>query len=62
MEVHFVIERSTSGALLYKEVNQLGRPIDSPRDGMIGSLYIRKTSEVGKQAPKKIVVTISAEE
>lgn len=61
MKVLLGLERETKGALLYKELDTVTkRPIVSQYDGSIGNLYIRKTSEVGKQMPTIIEVEVKA--
>lgn len=57
MKCAMKFERETKGALLYKEVNESD---NSPRetDYDIGSLYIRKTSTIGKERPALITVEV----
>lgn len=62
MKVQFVLERETKGALLFKEVDAKGKIIESMYDTKIGSLYIRKDSEICLIGPRptKIEVEVRA--
>lgn len=52
MELEFMIEKETKGAIRYQEVVKEG-------DAKIGSFYIRKTAFEGKAAPKRLKVVIN---
>lgn len=58
MKVYMKLERTTKGAVLYREVDAHGRIIQSADEYAIGNLYIRKSSEIGKAAPQSISVQI----
>lgn len=60
MSVCFVKERDTKGAILYKECDDEGKVIETYRDCDIGSIYLRKTSEIGALAPERLVVIVKA--
>lgn len=60
MLVQFTLDRETKGALLFKEVDARGVLISNMYDSKIGSLYIRKSSEIGKTNPKRIEVEVRA--
>lgn len=57
MQVIMKLDRTTPGALLYKEIGDKGQPLDM-RDSAIGSLYIRKASEIGKKHPPFITIEV----
>lgn len=59
MQVKMKLDRTTPGALLYREIGDKGQPLDM-QDSAIGSLYIRKHSELGKTTPAQIIVTVEA--
>lgn len=59
MQLKMVLERETKGALLYREVDANGVMIESNYEGNLPTVYIRKTSTVGKLMPKAINVTIA---
>ncbi len=64
VQVNFVLERTTRGALRYQEVNLVGEPLGmQDEDTVIGTLYLRKWGlrtqglREGHQ-PNNITVTI----
>lgn len=57
MKVTMIYDRSTPGAHLYREVDAHGRQI-STGDSNIGQLYVRKSSELGKDKPSTITVEV----
>jgi len=59
MKLTFIADRETPGTLVFAEVDSKGKAYESKKDAVVGSLYIRKGSEIGKQAPKKITVDIT---
>lgn len=58
MRSTFVLKRETKGAVLYEEVDSNGRPLDMAHAN-IGSLYIRKSSDIGKKMPPRITVEVA---
>jgi len=60
-KVIMTLERSTKGALRYREVTKDGIPLLNIKDSRIGTLYVRKTAfgaSVGVLAPHNIEVTV----
>jgi hypothetical protein len=53
--IHFKFEKETKGAVRYKEVNEDGSEIFG--EGVIGSLYVRKSALPGKVLDK-LTITI----
>jgi len=58
MKITMKLERTTPGALLYKEVDAHGRQL-TQQEAAIGSFYMRKSSELGKVAPITITVEVT---
>jgi hypothetical protein len=61
IQADFYLDRETKGALLYKELDDNGRPIESMYAGKIGNVYIRKTAFNGSGFPKKIRINVTTE-
>jgi hypothetical protein len=53
--------RETKGTYFFQELDADGKTIDDPRDGKIGSLYVRKSSFSNGAAPNRITVTIDTD-
>lgn len=58
MKITFSLKRQTKGAILYEELKADGTVCTDLYQANVGQLYIRKTSELGKKMPVKIVVTL----
>ncbi len=54
MECKMKFKRETKGTVLYEEI------VESGDIALMGSLYIKKTSEIGKIRPDEIQVTVKA--
>jgi hypothetical protein len=60
-EIQFILERETKGALRFQEVDANDKPLESPDDGAIGTLYVRKAFIAGldlPDTPQSCTVTI----
>jgi hypothetical protein len=57
IKVKFRRERETKGAVLFKEVDENGKMIESMYDGKIGSVYIRKTA-LAEVIPNEVSITV----
>jgi hypothetical protein len=62
IELNFALEKTTPGALQYKEVVG-GRKIESMYEGTVGSLYLRKDKLINQGVkdgdwPREIKVTL----
>lgn len=44
IELSFKLEKETSGALRYQEVNAEGAPLTNADGAKVGTLYVRKTA------------------
>ena len=55
-----VLDKTTKGALRYRECDADGSPLENMRDGSVGQLYIRKDALNGA-APDKIAVLVREE-
>jgi hypothetical protein len=53
-----VLERTTPGTYLFKEVDSSGKQKEQ-RDSQIGNLYVRKSAFNGGPAPQQIEVTVT---
>lgn len=60
MKITFKQHRETPGTFVYAECDSKGVPFENKKDAVIGSLYIRKSSEIGKKESKQLIVTIEA--
>lgn len=60
MKILFKRSRETKGTFVYDECDAKGNVLESKKDGVIGSMYIRKTSEIGKKNADKLTVNIEA--
>ena len=58
MKLTFKRSRDTKGTFVFDECDAKGNVLESKKDGVIGSLYIRKTSDIGKKEPAALTVTI----
>lgn len=61
MKVTFIKSKTTSGAIKFDEVDSEGHVLQMS-EAQIGALYVRKSSEIGKKAPNKIIVTVEVSE
>jgi len=57
--VRLQLEKTTRGAIRYREVNTKGEPVDQA-ESVVGTLYLRKTALTGEE-PTAVSVTITTE-
>lgn len=58
--ITFQLEKTTKGALRFRELDAAGNPIAKTDDATVGVLYLRK-SQVGTEVPQRLTVTISTQ-
>lgn len=57
VNLHFVVEKETKGAVRYKEVDEAGADAFAPA---VGTLYVRKSAMSGGTIPQKLSVAITS--
>jgi hypothetical protein len=58
VSVKMRLNRVTSGAIQYVELDDDGNPIANPMAGKFGGIYVRKTT-LGGVVPNEILVSVS---
>lgn len=61
MQIKFMLERATKGALRYQEVDDAGTPLTNADGAKVGTLYFRKTAFPGAE-PKGLIVNVDVQE
>lgn len=59
MKLTFKKARETKGTFVFDECDGKGNALENKKDGVIGSLYIRRDSEIGKSNPEALTVEIN---
>ena len=61
MQLNFVLEKTTPGAVRYMQVDDTGKQLRGDDDGATApTIYLRKKAFIGKVPPERLKVTVEA--